>query len=100
VLFFVPGTAQGPDVFFQMCELSNSHYDAVPSKIQQVMDLFAKKTGRKYELYRYYGAPDAKHICVVMGSGYFVVKDYVEYAINHAKVDGEDLYIMLALFWC
>ena len=33
------------------------------------MDRFTKLTGRQYKLYEYYGAPDARRVIVIMGSG-------------------------------
>jgi pyruvate-ferredoxin/flavodoxin oxidoreductase len=43
------------------------------------MDQFAKITGRQYHLFDYYGAPDAKRVIVVMGSGAEVAEEAVEY---------------------
>ena len=61
------GTAQNPDVFFQAREGCNKYYDAVPGIIQETMDQFAQKVGRKYRLFEYVGAPDAKRVIVIMG---------------------------------
>ena len=40
------GTAQNPDAFFQGREAANPVYDICPDIVQQVMDEFAKHTGR------------------------------------------------------
>lgn len=40
------GTSQMPDVYFQLCESSNSYYNIVPKIIQYNMDKFCEKTGR------------------------------------------------------
>ncbi len=63
------GTAQNPDTYFQGRESVNAYYDRVPSIVEQTMDKFAKLTGRQYHLVDYYGAPDAEHVLVIMGSG-------------------------------
>ncbi len=63
------GTAQNPDVFFQMRERANSYYDACPQIVQSVMDKFAEQVGRSYHLFDYVGAPDAERVIVMMGSG-------------------------------
>ncbi len=65
----IRGTAQNPDAFFQAREACNPFYDAMPGIVQQVMDQFAKQTGRAYHLFDYYGAPDAERVIVMMGSG-------------------------------
>src|SRR5690242_2580366 len=72
------GTAQNPDVFFQIRETANPYYDAAPAKVQAVMDKFAEVVGRKYNLFDYVGAPDAERVIVVMGSGAEVAHETVE----------------------
>ncbi len=64
----VRGTAQNPDVFFQAREAANPYFDAAPGIVDDVMERFGKLTGRRYRLFDYYGAPDAKRVIVVMGS--------------------------------
>jgi pyruvate-ferredoxin/flavodoxin oxidoreductase len=63
------GTAQNPDVFFQAREACNPYYRACPQIVQDVMDRFAKQTGRSYHLFDYLGAPDAERVVILMGSG-------------------------------
>ncbi len=63
------GTAQNPDVFFQAREAVNPYYRACPAIVQDVMDRFARRTGRAYHLFDYVGAPDAERVLVLMGSG-------------------------------
>jgi len=65
---FVRGTAQNPDVFFQGREAANPFYLAAPQKVQEVMDRFAKLTGRSYHLFDYIGDPEATEVIIVMGS--------------------------------
>ncbi len=66
---FVRGTAQNPDVYFQGRETVNPYYTATPGIVQDMLDRFAKLTGRQYRLFDYHGAPDAERILVIMGSG-------------------------------
>jgi pyruvate-ferredoxin/flavodoxin oxidoreductase len=65
----VRGTAQNPDVYFQGRETVNPYYAQLPEIVQEAMDRFAALTGRSYQLFEYYGAPDAERVVVLMGSG-------------------------------
>ncbi len=75
----IRGTAQNPDVYFQGRETVNKFYNACPEIVQSAMDEFAKITGRQYKLFDYYGAPDAKRIIVMMGSGAEAAQETVDY---------------------
>ena len=75
------GTAQNPDVFFQAREASNPFYRACPTIVQDVMDRFAARTGRSYQLFDYVGAPDAERVIVIMGSGAGAVEEVVKYLL-------------------
>jgi pyruvate-ferredoxin/flavodoxin oxidoreductase len=75
----VRGTAQNPDVFFQIRESANKYYDAAPAKVQATMNKFAEIVGRQYHLFDYVGAPDAEQVIVMMGSGAEVAHETVEY---------------------
>jgi pyruvate-ferredoxin/flavodoxin oxidoreductase len=66
---FVRGTAQNPDVYFQARESVNPFYARVPGVVQQAMDAFAARAGRRYQLVDYSGHPEAERAVVVMGSG-------------------------------
>jgi pyruvate-ferredoxin/flavodoxin oxidoreductase len=66
---FMRGTAQNPDVYFQARETVNPYYLACPAIVQRAMDRFAARTGRRYRLFDYAGAPDAERVVVIMGSG-------------------------------
>ena len=79
----VRGTAQNPDVFFQAREAANPYHFAVPGIVQEVMDAFAERTGRRYGLVDYHGAPDAERVVVVMGSASGAVEETVD-ALNAA----------------
>ncbi len=74
----VRGTAQNPDVFFQAREACNPYHLAVPGIVQEVMDELAERTGRRYGLVDYHGAPDADRVIVVMGSAAGAVTETVD----------------------
>lgn len=76
---FVRGTAQNPDTYFQSRETVNPFYNHMPQIIQDTMDQFASRLGRQYHLFDYFGAPDAKRVIVIMGSGAETAQETVEY---------------------
>ena len=78
------GTAQNPDIYFQAREASNPFYDAVPEVVQHYMDQIAKITGRQYHLFDYYGAQDAEHLIIAMGS----VTETIRETIDHLSQQG------------
>src|SRR5690606_35644802 len=71
------GTAQNPDVFFQSREAANRYYDAVPGIVNEVFTEFAARTGRSYEAFEYWGAPDATRVLGAMGSGVVTAREAV-----------------------
>jgi len=71
--------AQNPDVYFQGRETVNLYYEKTPAIVQKYMDLFAKKIGRQYHLFDYFGAPDADKIIILMGSGCETAEETIEY---------------------
>jgi pyruvate-ferredoxin/flavodoxin oxidoreductase len=73
------GSAQNPDVYFQMREAVNNYYAATPGITQEAMDKFAQVTGRHYNLFDYVGHPDAERVVVIMGSGGETVAETVNY---------------------
>ena len=84
----VRGTAQNPDAFFQGREASNSYHDAVPAIVQQTMDEFAERTGRRYALVDYHGAADAERVIVIMGSGAGAVGETVDALVARGEKVG------------
>ncbi len=77
--------AQNPDVYFQGRETVNKYYDKTPAIVQKYMDLLAKKVGRQYHLFDYFGAPDADKIIIAMASGC----DTAEETVNYLNKRGE-----------
>jgi len=73
------GTAQNPDVFFQAKEANNKFYDAVPALCQEYMDKVNAEIGTDYKLFNYYGAADAEHVIVAMGSACDTIEETVDY---------------------
>src|SRR3974390_865546 len=86
------GTAQNPDVFFQAREACNPYYRACPTIVQDVMDRFAKRTGRAYRLFDYYGAPDAERLVILMGSGVGAAEE----AVDAMRKSGEKVGLLKA----
>ncbi len=82
------GTAQNGDIYFQNREAANKYYEAVPGIVKEMMKKVTKLTGRKYELYQYYGAPDAEEIIVMMGSGCEAAEETVDYLAKQGKKVG------------
>lgn len=74
---FIRGTAQNPDVYFQGRETVNPFYSAAPVIVQDAMNQLGELTGRQYQLFEYYGHPQAERVAVVMGSGGEVLKETV-----------------------
>jgi pyruvate-ferredoxin/flavodoxin oxidoreductase len=73
------GTAQNPDIYFQVTEAANSFYQKVPDIVEEEMKKVAALTGRSYHLFDYVGAPDADRIVIMMGSGCEIVEEAVGY---------------------
>eukprot|EP00485_Elphidium_margaritaceum_P010876 CAMPEP_0202690710 /NCGR_PEP_ID=MMETSP1385-20130828/5619_1 /ASSEMBLY_ACC=CAM_ASM_000861 /TAXON_ID=933848 /ORGANISM="Elphidium margaritaceum" /LENGTH=1757 /DNA_ID=CAMNT_0049346001 /DNA_START=418 /DNA_END=5691 /DNA_ORIENTATION=+ len=72
------GTAQGPDVYFQALVANQKYYDAAPDIIAGVMQDFEHITGRKYELFDYYGDVNAERCIVMMGSGSSTAEEVID----------------------
>ncbi len=79
------GTAQNPDVYFQMRETVNPFYEVTPAITQEAMDKFAQVTGRHYNLFDYFGHPEAERVVVIMGSG----GETAEETVMHLAAKGE-----------
>jgi pyruvate-ferredoxin/flavodoxin oxidoreductase len=79
----IRGTAQNPDVFFQNREAANLYHEQVATVVKGKMEKFENLTGRKYNLYEYYGHPEAERLIIIMGSGALTVREMVDY-LNEA----------------
>ncbi len=79
------GTAQNDDIFCQAREACNKYYDAVPEVVVEYMNKVNEKIGTDYKPFNYYGAEDADHVIVAMGS----VCDCIEEVVDYLNAAGE-----------
>ncbi len=79
------GSAQNPDIFFQVNETRNQFYDALPAVVEENMAKVNQRLGTNYQLFNYYGAPDAETVMVAMGS----VCDAAEEVVDYMNGKGE-----------
>ena len=82
------GTAQNPDIFFQAREACNKYYDALPAIVEEYMDKVNKKIGTNYGLFNYYGAPDAEHVIIAMGSACETIEETIDYLASKGEKVG------------
>ena len=82
------GTTVNPDIFFQCREALNTRLSTVPDIVDHYMQEINKITGRDYQLYNYYGAPDAERVVVMMGSGAETAKETVDYLVEKGEKVG------------
>ncbi len=61
-------TVQNGDIYFQVREANNQDYDDLPGIVEKYFHKINEITGRNYELFNYYGDPEATDIVVAMGS--------------------------------
>ena len=79
------GSAQNPDIFFQAREAVNTAYLKLPEIVQDYMNQINTRLGTDYQLFNYYGAPDAEYVMVAMGS----VCDTAEEVVDYLNAKGE-----------
>ncbi len=82
------GTNQNPDIFFQQKEAANPFYDNVVGIVENYCDAVSKETGRDYKLFNYYGAEDAEHVVVAMGSVCEALEEVVDYLMAKGEKVG------------
>ncbi len=82
------GTAQNPDIFFQAREACNNYYEAVPAIVEGYMKEIGELTGRKYNLFSYYGAPDAERVIIAMGSVCDTAEETIDYLLSQGEKVG------------
>ena len=75
----IRGTAQNEDIYFQVSEVRNKYYDAVPDIVNDYMSEINKITGRDYKPFNYYGDPSATKVIVAMGSVCETIRETVNY---------------------
>ncbi len=81
------GTAQNPDIFFQAREASNTYYEDIIGVTEQYMNTVNGKIGTDYKLFNYYGAADAEHVIIAMGSACDTIEETIDFMnANGAKV--------------
>ncbi|MCQ2530901.1 MAG: pyruvate:ferredoxin (flavodoxin) oxidoreductase [Lachnospiraceae bacterium] len=73
------GSAQNPDIFFQVREASNTAYNQLPAVVEAYMNKVNEKIGTNYGLFNYYGAEDAEHVIIAMGSVCETIEETVDY---------------------
>ncbi len=79
------GSHENGDIFFQHREACNQYYDAIPAIVEEYMGKVNEKLGTDYQLFNYYGAPDAEKIIIAMGS----ICDVIEEVIDYMTAKGE-----------
>lgn len=82
------GTTQNPDIFFQARESCNNFYSKLPGIVEEYINEINRLTGKNYSLFDYYGADDAKHIIIAMGSVCDTVKETIDYLMKEGKKVG------------
>ena len=82
------GSAQNPDIFFQAREASNNAYNALPAIVEEYMDKVNAKIGTNYKLFNYYGAPDATHVIIAMGSVCETIDETIDYLMEKGEKVG------------
>ena len=82
------GMAENGDVFFQHREACNPAYDAVPAIVEDYMKKISEITGRKYDLFTYYGAEDAENVIIAMGSVTQAAKEAIDFLMSEGKKVG------------
>ncbi len=79
------GSHENGDTFFQHREACNGYYDALPEIVEEYMGKVNAKLGTNYQLFNYYGAPDAERVIIAMGS----INDVAEEVIDYMNANGE-----------
>ena len=82
------GTAQNPDIYFQSREAANPFYLALPDLVEDYMQKISAICGREYHPFTYYGAPDAEHIVIAMGSITETIKETIDYKMARGEKVG------------
>lgn len=79
------GSHENGDIFFQHREACNTAYDALPAVVEKYMGKINEKLGTNYDLFNYYGDPEADRVIIAMGS----INDVAEEVIDYLTAKGE-----------
>ena len=82
------GSHENGDIFFQHREAANKYYDALPEIVEEYMGKVNAKLGTNYQLFNYYGAPDADRVIIAMGSICDVAEEVIDYLNAHGEKVG------------
>lgn len=82
------GSHENGDTFFQNREACNTYYDKLPAIVRGYMQKVNEKLGTDYDLFNYYGAPDADRVVVCMGSFCDVLEEVIDYLNAHGEKVG------------
>ena len=82
------GSAEQPETFFQHNEARNIFYDESVDIIKGVMDQVNESIGTDYKPFNYYGAPDAEHVIIAMGSVCETAAEVVDYLNESSRKVG------------
>ena len=85
---YMRGSHENGDIFFQHREACNQYYEALPAVVEEYMGKVNAKLGTNYQLFNYYGAPDADRVIVAMGSFCDVAEEVVDYMNAHGEKVG------------
>ena len=78
----IHGTAQNEDIYFQVSEVRNQYYDAIPDIVNDYMQEVNKITGESYKPFNYYGSKSATKVIVAMGSVCETIKETIDYLVE------------------
>ncbi|MGI6590497.1 MAG: pyruvate:ferredoxin (flavodoxin) oxidoreductase [Eggerthellaceae bacterium] len=82
------GSHENGDIFFQNREACNTVYNELPAIVEDYMHQVNAKLGTDYELFNYYGAPDADRVIVAMGSVCDTAEEVIDYLNGHGEKVG------------
>ena len=82
------GSHENGDIFFQHREACNKYYDQLPAVVEKYMGKINEKLGTNYQLFNYYGAPDADRVIIAMGSICDVAEEVIDYMNAHGEKVG------------
>ncbi|MBR2576704.1 MAG: pyruvate:ferredoxin (flavodoxin) oxidoreductase [Firmicutes bacterium] len=82
------GSAEQPETFFQHREACNMFYTETIDVVEKYMHMVNDRIGTKYELFSYYGAPDAEQVMIAMGSICEAAEEVVDYLNAKGKKVG------------